>query len=40
MVTTEHRTFATSSASSPGLYQVDGVAVRCLLHADGKDASD
>jgi peptide/nickel transport system ATP-binding protein len=26
--------------TKPDLYQVDGVAVRCLLHADGSDHSD
>ena len=26
--------------TEPGLYQVDGVAVRCLLHADGSDHDD
>jgi peptide/nickel transport system ATP-binding protein len=34
------KAMATCAATQPDLYQVDGVAVRCLLHANGKDASD
>jgi peptide/nickel transport system ATP-binding protein len=34
------KAMATCATTQPGLYQVDGVAVRCLLQANGKDASD
>ncbi len=34
------KAMTTCAATQPDLYQVDGVAVRCLLHANGKDASD
>jgi peptide/nickel transport system ATP-binding protein len=34
------KAMATCATTQPDLYQVDGVAVRCLLQANGKDASD
>ena len=34
------KAMAACATTQPDLYQVDGVAVRCLLHANGKDASD